>query len=127
MRSLLLSATVAVAFFSFVEPGFMYHRQKEEKSITSAGIPPEIHAILQNSCFDCHTKGGKKMAMNHVNFSVWDNYSEDKKEKKAADMVKMLKKGAMPPKIYRQSHPDKIPTPEQVSKIIEWADSMKEK
>jgi len=93
----------------------------------SAAIQEDIYKIFQNSCFDCHSKGGKKSAMSHVNFSEWDNYSAEKKSGKAADIVKMLQKGKMPPKLYRESNPDKIPTPAQIESIVKWADSLPKK
>lgn len=93
----------------------------------STTIQEDIYKIFQNSCIDCHAKGGKKMAMSHVNFSEWDNYPAEKKAKKAADIVKMLQKGKMPPKLYRQSHPDRIPTPAQIESITKWADALPKK
>jgi mono/diheme cytochrome c family protein len=124
-KSSVLAGILLVASFTFAETGMNYVNQNEEKTTGSASIPSDVQKILQNSCFDCHTKGGKKMAMSHVNFSVWDNYSEEKKEKKSADIVRMLIKGAMPPKLYRQSHPDKIPTSDQVTLISQWAETLK--
>ena len=35
----------------------------------STTIQEDIYKIFQTSCIDCHAKGGKKMAMSHVNFS----------------------------------------------------------
>jgi hypothetical protein len=64
------------------------------------------------------------MAMSHVNFSEWDNYPAAKKADKATDIVKMLQRGKMPPKLYRESHPEKIPTPAQIESIVKWADSL---
>jgi hypothetical protein len=93
----------------------------------SITIQEDIYKIFQNSCIDCHSKGGKKMAMSHVNFSEWDNYSAEKKASKAGDIVKMLQKGKMPPKLYRESHPEKIPTSAQVESIVKWANSLPKK
>ncbi len=126
-RSSILAGVMFVSCLSFGKAGMNYINQKQERAAESATIPPEINKIFQNSCFDCHTPGGKKMAMNHVNFSEWDKYSADKKAKKSADIVRMLNKGSMPPKLYRQSHPDKIPNAEQVTLISEWAETLKVK
>jgi mono/diheme cytochrome c family protein len=126
-KSSILAGVLLVTSFTLVEARMNYVNQKEDKTTESAAIPADVQKIFQNSCFDCHTKGGKKMAMSHVNFSVWDDYSGDKKEKKSADIVKMLKKGAMPPKLYRQSHPEKIPSPDQITLISQWAETLKRK
>jgi hypothetical protein len=126
-KSSILASVLLVASFTFGEARINYLNQNEEKTTSSSSIPPDVQTILQNSCFDCHTKGGKKMALSHVDFSVWDSYSNDKKENKSADIVKMLKKGSMPPKLYKQSHPDKIPTADQVALIEQWAETLKRK
>jgi hypothetical protein len=101
--------------------------QNAKGNPVSVTIPPDIYKIISNSCIDCHAKGGRKMAMSHVNFSDWDNYSPDKKSAKAVDMVKMLQKGKMPPKLYRESNPEKIPTPDQIENIVKWAESLPKK
>ena len=90
----------------------------------SATIKADIYKIFRNSCFDCHSTGGRKMAMSHVDFSEWDNYLADKKARKAAEIVSTLQKAKMPPKLYRESHPDAIPTPAQIDSIVTWADSL---
>ena len=101
-------------------------RCPDDKPISTT-IQADVYKILQGSCIDCHAKGGKKMAMSHVNFSEWDSYSAEKKAVKAADMVKMLNKGKMPPKLYRESHPETVPTPAQIETINKWADSLPKK
>ena len=93
----------------------------------SMTIQADAYKIIQSSCIDCHAKGGKKIAMSHVNFSEWDSYTAEKKAVKASDMVKMLQKGKMPPKLYRESHPETVPTPAQIETISKWADSLPKK
>jgi hypothetical protein len=104
--------------------GIKANGQSSDNKPVSTTIERDIYKIFQNSCIDCHAKGGKKSAMSHVNFSEWDNYSAEKKADKAGDIVKMLQKGKMPPKLYRESNPDKIPTPAQIESIVKWADSL---
>lgn len=98
----------------------------EDKPI-SVTIQTDIYKIFQNSCIDCHAIGGRKMAMSHINFSEWDNYPPEKKAVKANDIVKMLQKGKMPPKLYRESHPESVPTQDQIDRIVKWADSLPKK
>jgi len=93
----------------------------------STTIQEDIYKIFQTSCIDCHAKGGKKMAMSHVNFSDWDNYPAEKKAKKADDIVKIVQKGKMPPKLYRETHPERIPIPVQIESITKWADALPKK
>jgi len=93
----------------------------------AATIPDNVYKILQNSCFECHTIGGRKKALSVLNFSEWDNYSPEKKAEKASDIVKIIRKGNMPPQLYRQSHPERVPTSEQRESIIKWGESFVEK
>jgi hypothetical protein len=88
-------------------------------------IPADVHKILRNDCMGCHSKGGKMMAECHLNFSKWEKYSAEKKAKKAAHMVVMVKKGKMPPKKARSSNPAKVPTEADIALISKWADSLK--
>ena len=128
MKKLLyLSLMTIVAIFAC---GIAFSRplnQSTKGTPVSATIPPDIYKIIGNSCVDCHSKGGKKMAMSHVNFSEWDNYSAEKKAEKAADMVKMLNKGKMPPKLYRESHPENVPSSADIEAITKWAESLPKK
>jgi hypothetical protein len=101
--------------------------QSTDNKPISVTIQEDIYKIFQNSCIDCHAKGGKNAAMSHVNFSEWDSYPADKKANKAADIVEMLQKKKMPPKLYRESHPDAVPTTGQIESIVEWAGSLPKK
>lgn len=101
--------------------------QNADEKLVSNVIPGDILKIFQGSCVYCHATGGKKMAMSKVNFSEWDSYTPEKQSAKAANIVKMLKKGAMPPKSYRQSHPESIPTQDQIDNIVKWSESLVKK
>ena len=67
------------------------------------------------------------MAMSHVNFSSWGTYTPDKQAEKATDICDEMSKGTMPPKGYKASHPDAVPTAEQVKPVCDWAGSFKKK
>lgn len=88
-------------------------------------IPDSVLAIAKLSCLNCHAEGGKGMAMAHVNLSKWDSYSPEKQIAKALDMCKMVSKGSMPPKGFRASHPDGVPTEKQIKTLCNWANSLK--
>jgi len=126
-KTSVLAGALIITFIGSGETQINCIDQKEVSKTESSTIPLNVQKVFQASCFDCHTRGGKKMAMNHVNFSEWDKYSAEKKATKSADIVKMLKKGSMPPKLYRRTHPEKVPTPDQVTLILEWADSLNKK
>jgi|WetSurSiteA1Bulk_404760.scaffolds.fasta_scaffold118310_2 cytochrome c5 len=101
--------------------------KKSQTAVAPSSIPEELNTIFKNSCMGCHAAGGKSMAMAKVNFSDWDKYSPEKQAKKAAAICKMITKGAMPPKSFRDSHPDAIPTAAQKDMICKWSDTLASK
>jgi cytochrome c5 len=88
------------------------------------GIPDSIFSIIDRSCTHCHVNDGNGMAKAHVNFDNWDTYDASKQAAKAALMCKELTKGKMPPKGFRSSNPDLVPTDAEVKKICDWANSL---
>jgi hypothetical protein len=101
--------------------------QSKSTPVKGFVIPDSVVAIAKLSCLNCHAEGGKSMAMAHVNLSKWDTYSPEKQISKALDMCKEVTKGAMPPKSYRSSHPDGVPTAKQIQTLCNWAHSLKVK
>ena len=57
--------------------------------------------------------------------SKWDSYSSEKQIEKALSMCKEVTKGAMPPKGYRASHPEGVPTEKQIKTLCNWANFLK--
>ena len=105
-------------------------KAKGEKSATPfavVSIPDDLKTIFEKSCMSCHATGGRNMAMAKLNFSNWDSYESDKQAKKAAAICKMITKGAMPPKSFRASNPDAIPTAAQKDMICTWSGTLTQK
>jgi hypothetical protein len=95
--------------------------KKSTTPVVTDSIPGDLQIIFKKSCMDCHATGGSNMAKSMVNFSEWGNYEPGKQAKKAAAICKELSKGAMPPKSYRKSNPDLIPTDAQIDTICKWS------
>ena len=92
--------------------------------VAAAPIPDDLQVIFKNSCMGCHATGGKGMAMSKVNFSEWENYDAGKQAKKAAAICNVLTKGSMPPKSFRESHPEAVPTAAQKDMICKWSETL---
>lgn len=101
--------------------------QNKSTSADNSAIPDDLYRIFEKSCMGCHSKGGNLMAMTHLNFTNWDKYKPPKKASVAADICKMITKGAMPPKSARASNPGSIPTQAQINSICEWTKSLNAK
>jgi cytochrome c5 len=90
----------------------------------TSSIPDDLKVIFKNSCMACHSNDGSHMAMTMLNFSDWDNSTPAKQAKKAAAICKMITKGAMPPKSFREANPDAVPTESQKAEICKWSETL---
>jgi len=97
----------------------------QNDSKVASGIPDDVNTIFKNSCVGCHSDDGSKMAKMHVNLGKWSEYSAEKQASKAQDICKQVTKGSMPPKKFKNEHPDLVPTEAQVKSICDWANSLK--
>jgi hypothetical protein len=98
--------------------------QNHVKSTGKAIIPEDVRTIFNNACMDCHSEGGNKMAMAHVNFSKWDKYSPEKQAKKSIEIFKEMAKGKMPPRAYISARPEFGPTKAQIDLVNNWSQSI---
>lgn len=107
--------------------------------LTETNPPEDVKAILQQTCYDCHSdnteypwyntiapvsywladhvKDGKK----HLNFSAWDTYELKKKDHKFEELIQEVKEGEMPLKEYTWTHENARLTEKQRRAIIQWA------
>jgi hypothetical protein len=127
MKKYILFLAVAgmfLTFTAFVLSTPNLTGKKSTRPETTNSIPDDLKVIFKNSCMACHATGGKGRAMAKLNFSEWENYATDKQAKKAAAICKMISKGKMPPKSFRASHPEAIPTESQKDLIYKWSKSL---
>lgn len=107
--------------------------------------PKDVHDILKNTCFDCHSNvteypwynsitpinfwldehivDGKK----HLNFSEWANYSVKKKEHKMDELHEEVAERKMPLDSYTWSHSEANLTQNQIDAIVVWAKAEQQK
>lgn len=86
-------------------------------------IPDTISVIFQKSCMPCHWDKGGRFPKSRLNFSRWEGYGPAKESEKALLICSTLRKGKMPPKSVRESHPELNPTKDKVELICKWAES----
>jgi len=100
--------------------------------------PENVQAILERSCFDCHsshttfpwyssiapvswfTKKHVKEAREKLNFSTWNSYTDEKKMKYLEKLPKAIK-SKMPMESYLIMHKDAKLSEEDKKAIAEWA------
>jgi hypothetical protein len=85
---------------------------------------PQVRAILERSCYDCHSRKTRwpwyahvapvswllsrdvHEGRKHVDFTAWDSYSEKKRAKKLGDVWEEVEQGEMPLWFYVPLHPE---------------------
>ena len=102
------------------------------------GTPPQVAAILQRACYDCHSNQTvwpwySKIApvswliardvhegRKELNFSVWSSYSDKRKQKKLRETGKEVSEGDMPPWYYVALHPEARLSDADLQTIRAW-------
>ena len=100
--------------------------------------PPEVHAILERSCYDCHSNQTRwpwysrvapvswlvasdvHEAREHLNFSAWDSYSTDKRREFREEIRENVEEGEMPLWFYLPMHPKARLDAADVQRISRW-------
>lgn len=101
--------------------------------------PAEVKSILERSCYDCHSNqtdwpwygyiapvswlvaSDVSEGRRHLNFSEWDSYSTDKRNKKLAKIVEEVKEGEMPLRMYAMMHPRAKLSSADIGILKTWA------
>lgn len=101
-------------------------------------VPTEVVAALRKGCYDCHSnepqypayagigmvkyylnnhiKGGNK----HLNFSVWNDYSTEKKIHKKEEICEEIEENNMPLWNYALLHKEAVLSQEEQNIICQW-------
>jgi len=100
--------------------------------------PEEVHAILKRACFDCHsnhttfplyssiapvswfTKMHVKEGREHMNFSTWSQYDDEKKLKYLQKIPKAIK-SKMPLPSYLLIHKEAVLSDADKKLLTDWA------
>ncbi|MBD3793026.1 MAG: heme-binding domain-containing protein [Campylobacterales bacterium] len=101
--------------------------------------PAEVEAILKRACFDCHsnhtnfpwyssiapaswfTKMHVKEGREHMNFSTWANYDDEKKLKYLQKIPKAIENNKMPLPSYLLIHNEAKLSEDDKKIISDWA------
>lgn len=99
--------------------------------------PADVMKILKRSCYDCHSNQvripwyqsiapASFMVKNHVdlgrkwvNFSLWQNYTQEEKDKKLKGIFRTVY-AAMPLASYVSLHKEAALSKEEITRIREW-------
>ena len=100
--------------------------------------PADIEKMIRSACYDCHSHETNypwyaniapvswilgnhiEEGREHLNFSLWANYSEDKANHKLHECEEEIEEGKMPISSYTWTLGDADLSSEQKEKLAEW-------
>lgn len=106
--------------------------------------PPEVRAILQTSCYDCHSNSTRwpwysqvapvswwisdhvREGREHLNFSIWWTYSASERREHAEEILEEIEDGEMPPLSYTLVHGEARISEAERQTLAEWLSTMGE-
>ncbi len=115
----------------FVIAGFVqltFHKTTEVNESATVKIPKKVQAVIDKSCFGCHSEGGKSDKVKEA--LRWDKLNEYDKTKLVSaldEIIEAIEKKEMPPEKYLANNPDAKPTDEEYKILLEWAEKEADK
>ena len=115
----------------FVVAGFVqltFHNGNEVNETNAVKIPKKVQAVIDKSCFGCHSEGGKSDKVKEA--LQWDKLSEYDKTKLVSVMdgiIEVIEKKEMPPEKFLANKPEAKPTDEEYKILLEWAEKEADK
>ena len=129
-----LAVVILLVAMQFVPITRINPRERSE-----ASRPPEVPALLQRACYDCHSNETRwpwysyiapvsfliardvREGRRELNFSIWNQYNQGRKMRKFKEIVEQLEKGNMPQWYYVLIHAEAKLSDGEREAIINWA------
>lgn len=109
------------------------------KDFIGVEVPPAgVEKTLRTACYDCHSHETEypwyaeiapvswwladhiEEGREHLNYSVWSDYSIKRKKHKIEEMIHEVEDGEMPLSSYTLSHSDANLSDQQKEELITW-------
>ena len=142
----LVALAVAFIGIQFVRPAKTNPAVDESRTLNShAQVSPDIAAIMERSCNDCHTNKTRwpwyseiapvswylvhdvNEGRKHLNLSDWAKYDARRANRKLDEICEQVEKGEMPPKAYLILHPSAKLSDADKKALCDWAKSEQER
>ncbi len=102
---------------------------------TGVSSDPQVNAILENSCYFCHSTGGSapwyaaisptylaaNSARRTLNFSDWQTYDDEKKAAELKSIAQSVSSDSMPPGDYTALDHSARLSDDQKQTLLKWA------
>ena len=106
-----------------------------QPSTNAVSTDPQVNAILEQSCYQCHSTGGSapwfasvsptylaaNSARGVLNFSDWQTYDARKKADALKAIEQTVSAGSMPPGDYTALDPSARLADDQKQALLKWA------
>lgn len=142
-RWILSIVLVTVVGMQFVQPSRTNPRVASSASLLTK-TPPEITALLDRSCRDCHSNDTRwplysyvapmswlladhvNDGREHFNYSEWTAYTSDDQDKFLGAMCSLAQRERMPLPSYLLIHRGAKLSPDDVKMLCAWSDKMRD-
>ena len=132
-RRLLLGASAVLALANLVPVSRSNPPVEQE-----VDAPPDARAVLERSCFDCHSNRTRwpwyawvapaswllahdvNEARGHMNFSTWNRYDAKERADHLEEIAEVVEEGEMPPWFYLPLHPKARLSQSDAAAIRAW-------
>ncbi len=132
-RSLLLGLAVVFVLANLVPVSRTNPPVEQE-----VDAPPAARAVLERSCYDCHSHATRwpwyawvapaswllaydvTEAREHLNFSTWGRYDREERAENLEEIAEVLEEGEMPPWFYLPLHPDARLSDAELAAVRAW-------
>jgi heme-binding protein len=140
----LLVLAVAFVAIQFVRPSLGNPPVDEAKTIdATAAVPADVHAMLERSCYDCHSNKSAwpwysrvapvswliakdvRQGRKELNFSEWGTYKPRRKSHKLEELCEQVNEKKMPLKVYLPLHPRAKLSDADRTRLCEWANALR--
>ncbi len=106
---------------------------------TEIDAPPDVHAILERSCYDCHSNQTRwpwyarvapiswlvahdvEEGREHLNFSEWNRLDGEERAELIEEVWEEVEEGEMPLWFYLPLHPEARLSPGDMETLRDWA------
>lgn len=119
-RAILITIITLAVIFAVIQ---IFQTDHSNPPVTSDfDAPPEVKAVLRQSCYDCHSNetnwpwysyvnpmgwilaGDVQEGRAHLNFSIWEQYDAHKRYNLQKDILEEIESGEMPLSSYLLMH-----------------------
>lgn len=142
LRWLFILLATGFVIIQFIRPARTNPQIDPGESIeANLQVTPQVGAIFDRSCNDCHSNKTRwpwysnvapvswlvisdvNDARSVMNFSQWGNYDKDKQSRRLRDMCEQVQDGKMPLSIYTPLHPGSKLSADDVKALCDWANA----